>query len=91
MNKVNVSTSNRNPYDIEIGTIVTPYATHEGSYFQPLWNLHDGGTLIQGYKTADRTHIWINGVDAKTIGGIAANNISAIFINIPLSRIKKLK
>lgn len=58
------------------------------------WNLHDGGVLIQCVDidrelTEDIERvIYVNGVRATSIAGIAANEIEAAFLNIPLSKIR---
>jgi hypothetical protein len=72
-------------------SIYTPYGQHTGTFLSPLWNLRDGGILIQGYRVVDGTFVWANGKQVTKIAKVPVADIQAMFINIPLAQIRKFK
>ena len=86
-------------------TFVTPYKRFEmppgmNAIFNGWMNLHNGAVLVQGFEikklvgggqNESSRYLYINGKEVKSLGGIKVEDISAVFIDIPLSKITSYK
>ena len=88
-----------NTTDNRVGTFHTPYDTFpsKGLIVDGIWNLHDGGVLVQAVELTEQAtgkkskRVYSNGKRVEKIGGVSVDDIDAVFLNIPLKKIKEFK